>query len=160
MSTQVGTPPVNHNPNESLNGRNPTIPAIPSQASNGNSFDHKRTPSMTVTPAGATGPNANGTPQNKSTIQFGSVNAGNSGASPAVGSPATVAHQPSASLGVNSLNPRMPSPSNSPSPIPQPSQVSGGRPPPGVQGPGNGMIFGQVGGDSPDINVSRMMYRL
>jgi translation initiation factor 4G len=150
MSTAVGIAHQTHNPSDSVNGRNPTIPAIPSV--NGN--DHSRKPSMTVTPAGTTtNGNAPTGNQNKSSIQFGSMNA--PGGSPAMGTP-PLAHQPSSSLGVNQLNPRMISPSNSPSPIPQPNQVSGGRPPSTFQGQGNGMpVFGAQGPEQTDASVSQ-----
>lgn len=147
MSTSVGGPPVNQNHNESVNGRNPTIPIIPSHASNGN--PHARNPSMTVTPAGASF-NANGGPPqgNANKIQFGSMNAANS---PALGA-SSLAHQTSNSLGVNSLGAHAASPQGSPSPIPQPVSVSGGRPPSSLQG--NGVSFGQLGAESSDSSVS------
>ena len=140
MSTAVGGAQNTHNSTESVNGRHPTIPAIPSV----NGSDHTRKPSMTVTPAGATTFSPNGSApagnQTKANIQFGSMNV--PGGSPAMGTPPPLAHQNSSSLGVNQLNPRMTSPANSPSPIPQPNQVSGGRPPSTLQGPGNGVVFG------------------
>lgn len=161
MSTAVGGAQHTHNLSESVNGRNPTIPAIPSVNGN-NSFsaDHSRKPSMTVTPAGATTFSANGgTPagnQNKANIQFGSMNV--QGSSPAMGPPPTLAHQSSSSLAVNQLNPRMTSPSNSPSPIPQPNHASGGRPPSSLQGQGNGMVFGAQGPPDPaDPSVSKTL---
>lgn len=108
---------------------------------------------MTVTPAGITSYNTNGAPQNKTNIQFGSVNGGNLGASPALSTP-QMAHAQSNSLSVNSLTPRMPSPS--PSPIPQPVQVSGGRPPPDMSGVKGNIGFGNFpAGDSSDVNVSK-----
>ena len=156
MSAAVGSAHQSHNPTDSVNGRNPTIPAIPSV--NGN--DHSRKPSMTVTPAGATTYSANGSAsggnQNKANIQFGSMNV--PGSSPALGTPPPLAHQNSSSLGVNQLNPRMTSPSNSPSPIPQPNQVSGGRPPSAFQGQGNGMVFGAAQGpEQTDPSVSKVL---
>ena len=158
MATTVGGPPAIHGHSESLNGRNPTMPAIPNAAGlNGSPFlqgDHSRKPSMTVTPAGATGYAANGGAvggaQNKANIQFGSIN--NAGASPALGTPPTLAHQ-SSNLSVSSLNPRMTSPQNSPSPIPQPVSASGGKPPSSLQNHGNGLSFGQFGGEGGDPNV-------
>ncbi|KAK5085423.1 hypothetical protein LTS08_003113 [Lithohypha guttulata] len=152
MSTQITNPPISQYPSDSINGRNPTASAVPM---NGNSalHDHKRTPSMTVTPAGTTTSyNPNGPPQNKANVQFGSLNnGGNINSSPAMSTPQPV-HTQSNSLGVNNLAPRLPSPSSSPSPIPQPVQVSGGRPPSELSGPGKHMSFGQFGGDGSDVN--------
>ena len=146
MSTANGAAP------DGVSSKNNTVPAIPSPALNGNnSFDHSRKPSMTVTPAGVTGFPANGGPvggSKVSGIQFGSANAG---ASPALGTP-SLARQSSNNLGAN-LNPRMSSPQNSPSPIPQPASVSGGRPPSSFQGSGNGLSFGQLSSDPNDPNV-------
>lgn len=108
---------------------------------------------MTVTPAGTTSFNPNGPPQNKAAnVQFGSLNNGsNVSSSPALSTP-QLSHAPSASLGVNNLAARMSSPSGSPSPIPQPVQLTGGRPPSGMEGPQNGMKFGQFSNDQPDVN--------
>ena len=161
MSSAVGGAPPSHHPSDSLNGRNPTIPAIP--AVNGNSIDHSRKPSMTVTPAGTTGftPNggALGGRQNKPDVQFGSVNA--SAASPALGTtPPTLAHQNSSSLGVNQINHRVNSPIPSPSPIPQPANPSGGRPPSTFGSQGNGLVFGQQGGEQGDPSVGSLLITL
>ena len=153
MSTAIGGPPVAHGHNASVNGQNTTMPAIPAVNGGSTQTDHSRKPSMTITPAGATGyaPNGGavgGSQSKPSNIQFGSINASGS---PAHGSQPAFAHQ-SSNPSVSSLNPRLASPQNSPSPIPQPATVSGGKPPPALQGPGNGFSFGQFeGGDS---NVS------
>ncbi|KAJ9612925.1 hypothetical protein H2200_002866 [Cladophialophora chaetospira] len=156
MSAAVGGAPPTHGHSDSLNGRNPTIPAIPSVNGNVSLPDHTRKPSMTVTPAGATGFATNGGapsgPQNKPAIQFGALGMHNSAGSPAMGTPPSLAHQNSANLSVSQLNPRASSPSNSPSPIPQPASVSGGRPPQGFGGPGNGYTFGQMPGDPGDMS--------
>lgn len=151
MSSAVGGAQPSHNPSDSISGRNPTIPAIPSVNGNG-AFqgEHSRKPSATVTPAGTTGFN-NGSSQNKNNIQFGAINAGGS---ESAGSPATQpAHQTSTSLGVNQLQPRGASPSNSPSPIPQPRVMSGGPTPTTFQGQGNGVVFGQHPSDQNDPSV-------
>lgn len=153
MSTSNTNPPISHTPSESVSGRNPLTPM------NGNSSfatDHKRAPSMTVTPAGATTFNTNGPP--KANVQFGSLNNGGNAPSPALSS-SQLAHQSSNSLGVNNLNPRMPSPSSSPSPIAQPVQASGGRPPSDMQGPKGAMNFGQFGNDGSDVNVCIIFLR-
>ena len=143
-----------------VNGRNPTIPAVPSVGPtivNGNNVDHTRKPSFTVTPSGATNFAANGGAvgalgggQNKANnIQFGSVNAGGS---PALNNSPALASQSPSNLGVAPPNPRIISPQNSPSPIPQPA-ASGGRPPSSLQGQSNQPVFGQLGGDPNDANV-------
>ncbi|OQV05622.1 hypothetical protein CLAIMM_10331 isoform 4 [Cladophialophora immunda] len=155
MSAAVGGAPPAHGHSDSVNGRNPTIPAIPSVNGSVSLPDHTRKPSMTVTPAGATGFAANGGgpggTQNKTgNIQFGSLGVANPAGSPAMGTPPSLAHQNSANLSVSQLNPRATSPSNSPSPIPQPASVSGGRPPTGFQGQGNGYTFGTLSGDQND----------
>lgn len=157
MATAVGGPP-SADAISPMNGRNPTIPAVPSVGGptivNGNSVDHSRKPSFTVTSSGASGFATNGGAvgggQNKANnIQFGSMNAGGS---PALNNPPALASQSTSNLGVASLNPRLTSPQTSPSPIPQPA-ISGGRPPSSLQGQGNGVSFGQISGESNDANV-------
>jgi translation initiation factor 4G len=141
-----------------VNGRNPTIPAVPSVGGptivNGSSVDHIRKPSFTVTPSGATNFATNGgavgSGQSKTNIiQFGSMNVGGS---PALNNPPALASQSPSNLGVAPANPRIISPQNSPSPIPQPA-ASGGKPPPSLQGQSNEVRFGQIGGDANDANV-------
>lgn len=136
MATSTNNPPLN----PVMNTANP-------QAQNGTSFpDHKRAPSMTVTPAGAT---KYGAPQNTANIQFGSVNNGtNTATSPPSANPQGM-HQPSNSLGLNNFTAH----SNSPSPVPQPAQVSGGRPPSGVSTAPIAMNFGRLEGSPSDTNV-------
>ena len=164
MSAAVGGAPPVHGHSDSVNGRNPTIPAIPSVNGNVSLPDHTRKPSMTVTPAGATSfarnGSASGGPQSKPAIQFGAIGMQNPAGSPAMGTPASLAHQNSANLSVSHLNPRANSPSNSPSPIPQPVSVSGGRPPQGFNGQGNGYTFGQLAGDHNDPSVSSNLVAL
>lgn len=157
MATPVGGAQPAHRPSDSVNGRNQTIPAIPAvNGGAGSNQDHNRKPSMTVTPSGANfNGNAVGGPQNKSQIQFGSMNA--AGASPAMGNSA-LPHQSNANLSVNQLNPnqRSASPQGSPSPIPQPKEASGGRPPSTFGAQGNGPVFGQQGDQSdPSVCSSR-----
>jgi translation initiation factor 4G len=156
MSAAVGGAPPTHGHSDSMNGKNTTIPAIPS-VTNGNVSlpDHTRKPSMTVTPAGATTYNTNGGapsgPQNKPGIQFGSIGMANPASSPGMGTPPTMNTQNSANLGVQQLNPRTTSPSNSPSPIPQPASVSGGGLPQGLSGQGNGFTFGRIDQNDPSV---------
>jgi hypothetical protein len=89
---------------------------------------------------------ASGAPSRTNNIQFGALNQG----SPAMGSPAMLASQPQPGLGVaQPVNPRITSPSSSPSPIPQPAS-SGGRPPSTYQAQGNAPNFGSFG-DSGDV---------
>jgi translation initiation factor 4G len=113
--------------------------------------DHSRKPSVTISSAGTTGyiPNggpAGGVPSRTNNIQFGALNQG----SPAMGGPAMLAGQPQLGLGVAQPgNPRITSPSTSPSPIPQPAS-SGGRPPSTYQTQGNAPNFGSFG-DSGDF---------
>lgn len=152
MSAAVGGAPPTHGHSDSVNGRPPTIPAIPSVNGTVAVPDHLRKPSNAPASGGATGFTANGGAQagSQNKIQFGSLPTGNNNAAPAVGTP----HQNTSNLSVNQLNPRVPSPSNSPSPIPQPASVSGGRPPTTFQGQGNGYQFGQMPGDPSDPSVS------
>lgn len=78
----------------------------------------------------------------KGGIQFGSITG-----SPAASHSTPQVAQPSASAPIPiPSNPRVTSPAQSPSPIPQPS-ASGGRPPSGLSQQGNGVTFGSLGGD-------------
>jgi translation initiation factor 4G len=112
--------------------------------------DHSRKQSVTISSAGTTGFIPNGGPAgnpNRNSIQFGSVDQQNS---PAMGSPAIPVSQPHGNLNVaQPVNPRITSPSTSPSPIPQPAS-SGGRPPSTYQAPGNAPNFGSFGDASGD----------
>ncbi|KAL6249535.1 hypothetical protein RBB50_003388 [Rhinocladiella similis] len=145
MSAAVGGAPPAHGHSESVNGRNPTIPAIPSVNGNVSLPDHTRKTSTTVTPTGASGFPPNGAvptgPQTKPGVTFGSF--GNPSSSPAMGTP-SLAHQNTSNLGVSQLNPRDSAASNSPSPIPQPSHLVGGRPPTSITGSSNGYTFGDM----------------
>ncbi|EXJ92228.1 translation initiation factor 4G [Capronia epimyces CBS 606.96] len=153
MSAAVGGAPPTHGHSESVNGRNPTIPAIPSVNGSVSLPDHTRKHSMTVTPAGATGFTASGRgpagSQNKPGIQFGSLDGPHPASSPAAGTPPSLAHENTSNLSVNQGNPRATSPSSSPSPIPQMASVSGGRPPSSFQGQANGLSFGQLDPNDP-----------
>jgi len=82
------------------------------------------------------GPVAGQTPTG-SQIQFGSLG----GNAPPPAGP-TMAQQDTANLSVAQSNPRVASPSSSPSPIPQPALPSGGRPPSSMHGPNNSVSFG------------------
>lgn len=151
MSSAVEGAPPKQKDLESMNGKNTTIPAIPSGAVNGNnafSADHLRKPSMNVPPTAPASFSGSSQP-NPGNIQFGNLNI----SSPASGA---AVHHASNSLGVNNLNPRVSSPQNSPSPIPQPVAPSGGRPPSALQGHTTPVTFGQVNGDQPDPAVSSL----
>ena len=146
----------------STNGKTAIPPAVPTLGSpaivNGNnavnnSFsqgDHNRKPSVTISAQGASGqmPNggpAAGKPVAGNNIQFGSMN---NGPSPVIMHSTSQPMHSSSSLTVQApSNPRITSPANSPSPIPQPP-ASGGRPPSSLQAQGNGPVFGSLGEDS------------
>jgi translation initiation factor 4G len=132
-----------------VNGKNQILPAVPTVASpaiassngvvNGASGEHSRKASQT-----AWMPNGAGSgPARTNSIQFGSIG----------GSPAAVHSVPQQTLNTPNMantippNPRVNSPQTSPSPIPQPA-ASGGRPPSGLQGQGNNVVFGSLGGDT------------
>ncbi|TVY49882.1 Eukaryotic translation initiation factor 4 gamma [Lachnellula occidentalis] len=153
-----GSAPVQHGKTSSIspvNGRSSIPPAVPavsaapaiahsSAVANGSAMDHSRKSSVTIS---ATGPNGfvpNGGPVggSKSGIQFGSITD-----SPAASHSTPQVAQPTSSAPMSiPSNPKVISPSQSPTPIPQPS-ASGGRPPSGLAGQGNGMTFGSLGGD-------------
>ena len=138
----------------------PTVGApIVANGSNSANFasslgDHTRKPSVTISAAGASGylPNGGpvgGKPSGGNGIQFGSINAS---ASPAIAHSTPQLNQPGSSLSINSQsNPRITSPSVSPSPIPQPP-ASGGRPPSSLQSQGNPLSFGSIGGDEANVS--------
>ena len=147
-----GPAAVQLNPSESTNGKSAITPAVPTII-NGN--EHRRSPSVAV--AGANGAPSAGLSKN---IQFGQVNAGGS---PAAAPPAGLSNPSPNSLGVTApMNPRNTSPQTSPSPIPQPAAVSGGRPPSGLQGPGNGVNFGNLNDSnvSSNINILKLILTL
>jgi translation initiation factor 4G len=140
-----------------VNGRNSISPAVPavnapaiahsSSAINGGATDHSRKSSVTISATGPSGYVPNGGPVggSKGGIQFGSITD-----SPAAShSTPQIAQTTSAPIAIP--NPRVTSPAQSPSPIPQPS-ASGGRPPSGLAGQGNGPTFGSLGGDG-DVSV-------
>ncbi|KAI9820238.1 MAG: hypothetical protein M1827_005860 [Pycnora praestabilis] len=147
-----------------VNGKHsipPAVPVAPSIVNSNNvvngsssSGTHARKPSVTISAAGTSGYIPNGGPvagpaSRPGSIQFGSINAGGS---PAAANPVPQSHQSNSSLAVSApTNPRITSPQTSPSPIPQPA-ASGGRPPSGLQGQGNGLSFGSLGGEAGDSN--------
>ena len=168
-STSVVTPsgPVGglvgaqHGKADSMNGRGAIPPAVPALGTptivNGNAAiahnaplgDHSRKTSVTISAAGASGylPNGGpmaGKPTGGNSIQFGQLL---SKGSPTSTSSMLQPVQSSNTLAVQSPpNPRITSPQTSPSPIPQPP-ASGGRPPSGFQGQGNGLNFGSIGSE-------------
>jgi translation initiation factor 4G len=151
-------------------GKGPILPAVPSFGGptivNGNNAvgpsayqpDHSRKPSVTISASGASGQMPNGGPMaGKSAmasgmnVQFGSMNAN---ASPNISHSSPHLGQSSGSLAVSPSNPRVTSPQQSPSPIPQPATASGGRPPSSLQGQGNGVSFGNFGSDEPNVRAA------
>ncbi|KAH0542181.1 hypothetical protein FGG08_003402 [Glutinoglossum americanum] len=150
-----------------VNGKNPIPPAVPAvvpptivnsnNAVNGaGRGDHSRNPSVVNSATGQGGWMPNGGPPpgppSRNSIQFGSINTS--------GSPAENhgipphQHTPSLSAALPN-NPRVTSPQTSPSPIPQPSAASGGRPPSGLQGQGNMLSFGSLGGSGESSRPMR-----
>ena len=147
-----------------VNGRNPIIPAVPTVdtpaivngANTGSTTasatsDHSRKPSVTISAAGASGYMPNGgsvakTGSNRP--QFGTFNPDGS---PAMAHATPQLSQTSNNLAVNSVNPRVTTPSTSPSPIPQPP-ASGGRPPSTFQAQGNGLNFGSINGNEASVS--------
>lgn len=168
-SAAVGGPglsPSAHGKLDSVSGKGAIPPAIPAVGTptiiNGNTAispisgpnDHSRKPSVTISAAGTSGymPNGGpvaGKPVGGNGIQFGSINAGGS---PGLANSTPQPNQSSSSLAVHTpSNPRVTSPQTSPSPIPQPP-ASGGRPPSGFQGQGNGLSFGSLGGEEANVS--------
>lgn len=137
------------NGKSSMQNQQPSGVTIVNGAPPVHAADHSRKQSVTISSAGTTGFIPNGGPAgnpNRNSIQFGSVD---QQSSPAMGSPAIPASQPHTNLNVAPVNPRVTSPSSSPSPIPQPAS-SGGRPPSTYQAPGNAPNFGSFGDASGD----------
>jgi translation initiation factor 4G len=148
--------PVQHAKSSSispLNGRSSIPPAVPvvstptiasSTGLNGSSVDHNRKSSVTINGSYI----ANGSSgASKAPIQFGSL-----AESPAVShsTPQIAQSTPSAPISIPS-NPRVTSPAQSPSPIPQPAASGGGRPPTGLQS--TGMTFGSLPGGDGDVST-------
>ncbi|KAK8170729.1 hypothetical protein BC567DRAFT_210480 [Phyllosticta citribraziliensis] len=125
-----------------VNGKAQNPSAGPPPIANGAPSHGRKSSTMTISAAGTTGPmsnNGNARPN----IAFGAINAG--------GSPAIAHSAPHAPQNNATPNPRITSPATSPSPIPQPA-ASGGRPPSGLQGQGNGLSFGSMGGENVGAN--------
>ncbi|KAK3051505.1 hypothetical protein LTS18_012417, partial [Coniosporium uncinatum] len=138
-----------------VNGKGNIQPAVPQVGApaiaNGapGQNEHNRNSSVTIPASGNSGymPNggAVGAASHRPNINFGSMTANGS---PAIAN--STPHQSHANLSAPQNNPRITSPANSPSPIPQPLASSGGRPPSSLQGQGNGLSFGAMGGDGTD----------
>lgn len=134
----------NGKPSSSVNNK----PATSSAAAMSNG-PHGRKQSVVISASGTTGSIPNGGPVGgqspRPNISFGSMNGPQS--SPAIASSGPYNAQ-------NSLatpnNPRIISPSHSPSPIPQPAVSSGGRPPTNLPGQSNGLSFGSLGAENDD----------
>ena len=135
----------------SVNGASPT--AHGGSQPNGTSAhaDHAKKPSVVINASGASGYTPNGGPVSATTrppISFGQMNG--PGTSPLPQQSVPYQSQ-TASLPAPSRDPRVTSPAHSPSPIPQPP-ASGGRPPSSLQNQGNGVTFGQLGGESDQVS--------
>lgn len=119
---------------------------------NGNTphSDHSRKTSVVINASGASGQIPNGGPVGQNgrlPINFGSMGVGGS---PLQQPGVPYQAQPS-NMPVPPRDPRVTSPAHSPSPIPQPP-ASGGRPP-SMQNQGNGVTFGQMGGESDSVRL-------
>ncbi|KAH8683129.1 hypothetical protein BGZ60DRAFT_427593 [Tricladium varicosporioides] len=154
-----GSAPVQHHGKSAsispVNGRAAVPPAVPavsapaiahsSSATNGGLTDHSRKSSVTISATGPSGYVANGGPVggSKAGIQFGSITD-----SPAAShSTPAISQATSAPIPIPASNPRVTSPAQSPSPIPQPAASGGAKPPTGLAGQANGPTFGSLGGD-------------
>ena len=159
-----------HGKRESVGGRIPSNMAAPaivnSSAANGGPgpTEHSRKPSVTISASGSTGQMPNGAPQTPSgarpNIKFGSMN---ENGSPAIANSTPYQAQPqsqsqpqqsaqSSSLPAPASDPRITSPTHSPTPIPPPT-ASGGRPPSGLASQNNGLNFGSLGaGPGPETS--------
>lgn len=123
--------------NGSNNNGKPITPVVPAVLNGSSSADHARKSSVTISATGPSGFIANG----------GASGAGPKAPLPKFGydeSPAIAHSTPSQPIAGN--NQRIPSPAQSPIPIPQPS-ASGGRPPSTISQDGASMKFGSFGGD-------------
>ena len=122
--------------------------------------EHSRKSSVTISATGTSGQMPNGGPVagnkpplgNGLPVQFGSINS-MAGASSNLGDSAPQIPPNPSSLAVSSpSDPRVTSPATSPSPIPQPSASSGGRPPSSFHSQGNGLSFGGFGGEDTAVS--------
>ncbi|KAF1986963.1 hypothetical protein K402DRAFT_420620 [Aulographum hederae CBS 113979] len=151
--------PVNGKPNIQPAVPNMSGPAIVNSSAivNGGAAapnDHTRKPSsVTISATGTSGNIPNGGAvggTSKPSINFGNFGSINSQGSPAIVN-SVPNHPQNAGLSAPQNNPRITSPANSPSPIPQPVLASGGRPPTTLnQGSSHGLNFGSMGGDGGD----------
>jgi len=119
---------------------------------NGNTphSDHSRKTSVVINASGASGQIPNGGPVGQNgrlPINFGSMGVSGS----PLQQPGVPYQAPSSNMSVPPRDPRVTSPAHSPSPIPQPP-ASGGRPP-SLQNQGNGVTFGQMGGESDSVRL-------
>ncbi|KAI1335172.1 hypothetical protein F5Y15DRAFT_428480 [Xylariaceae sp. FL0016] len=133
--------PMNGRPNimPAVPAGAPSAPAVAHGSSNVNG-DHTRKSSVTMSANGPNSHSTNGASVNaKPGIQFGFQDS--PAASHSTPQPGTAAPIP-----IPGGNPRVTSPANSPSPIPQPS-ASGGRPPSSAA-QGGSMTFGSFGGET------------
>lgn len=138
QSKTASTAPANGRPSVT-----PAVPVVSTPVVNGNSQDHTRKASVTMNGSFVANGSSNAP---KAPIQFGSL-----AESPAVThSTPHVAQSTSAPIAIPS-NPRVTSPAQSPSPIPQPAASGGGRPPSTIQS--GGMTFGSHPGGDGDRHM-------
>lgn len=171
-STTGASAPVQHGKIDTtkINGQMSTAsPAVGTQQgivnSNSNTNgvtrtdSHGRKPSVVISASGATGQIPNGGPvgQNaRPNIAFGSIN---HQASPAPAN-SVPAQSQNSNLSTPRHDPRIISPTHSPSPIPQPP-ASGGKPPAGLHSQGNGVNFGNFGSAGTENgDVSNFFYTI
>lgn len=147
-----------------VNGRTAIPPAVPAVTTpavlhsanhmSNASTDHSRKSSVTISANGGYIPNGGTVGSQKAGIpQFGSLQD-----SPAASHSKPQITQPASSAPISiPSNPRITSPSQSPSPIPQPPISSGGRPPSGLYQQPNAMIFGSPSGDG-DVSSLHLFF--
>ncbi|KJR82327.1 translation initiation factor 4G [Sporothrix schenckii 1099-18] len=129
--------PATANGSSSSNNGKPITPAVPAVLNGSSAAEHARKSSVTISATGPSSFIANG----------GSSGAGAKAPIPKFGydeSPAIAHSTPSQPIAGS--NQQIPSPAQSPIPIPQPS-ASGGRPPSVISQDGASMKFGSFGGD-------------
>ncbi|KAF2226287.1 hypothetical protein BDZ85DRAFT_255901 [Elsinoe ampelina] len=160
ISSTGAQAPVQHGKVDTHSSTGPmsaSSPAVGNPSGNQTDFSrqdsHGRKPSVVISASGASGQIPNGGPVGQNTrpnIAFGSMM--NNQGSPAIASSSSAYPPQNTSLPVRGADPRITSPAHSPAPIPQPP-ASGGKPPQGISGQGNGIVFGSSGAENGDSNL-------